>query len=85
MILQANQRPSCRLSSSSFTLLGSGKTAVDACVWLLDNDVPPDRIRWIAHERPGSSIVRITSLAQAGSIIEGLLLARLEASGRLSR
>ena len=32
---------------SRYTVLGSGKTAVDACTWLLDNDVAPDRIRWV--------------------------------------
>jgi hypothetical protein len=30
-----------------FTILGAGKTAMDACNWLLDNDVDPERIRWI--------------------------------------
>jgi hypothetical protein len=30
-----------------FTILGSGKTALDACTWLLDNGVDPDRIRWV--------------------------------------
>ena len=100
-VVPVNALPAAAGSTSSYTLLGSGKTAVDACVWLLDNDVPPDRIRWIrpreawfldrAHHQP---------LAQVGSIIEGLsldaeaaagandigdLFARLEASGRLSR
>lgn len=32
---------------SGFTILGAGKTAMDACCWLLDNGVDPDRIRWI--------------------------------------
>ncbi|MDQ3933041.1 MAG: NAD(P)-binding protein [Actinomycetota bacterium] len=32
---------------SGYTILGAGKTAMDACNWLLDNGVDPDRIRWI--------------------------------------
>lgn len=30
-----------------FTILGAGKTAMDACCWLLDNGVDPERIRWV--------------------------------------
>jgi len=30
-----------------FTVLGAGKTAMDACTWLLEHGVDPDRIRWV--------------------------------------
>ncbi len=30
-----------------YTVIGAGKTAMDACTWLLDNGVAPDAIRWI--------------------------------------
>lgn len=30
-----------------YTILGGGKTAMDACYWLLEHGVEPDRIRWI--------------------------------------
>lgn len=33
--------------AGQFTVVGGGKTAMDACSWLLDNGVDPDRIRWI--------------------------------------
>ena len=87
--------------ASSFVVLGSGKTAADACVWLLANDVQPDRIRWIRprdawfHDRR-----HFQPLDQVGSIMEGLsldaeagaqahnvddLVERLESSGRLFR
>ena len=38
-----------RLTSpgTGYTVIGGGKTAMDACQWLLDNDVPPETIRWI--------------------------------------
>lgn len=30
-----------------FVVIGGGKTGMDACVWLIDNQVPADRISWI--------------------------------------
>ena len=30
-----------------FTIIGAGKTALDACVWLLEQGVPAPAIRWI--------------------------------------
>ena len=30
-----------------YVILGAGKTALDACVWLLEQGVPPSAIRWI--------------------------------------
>ncbi len=43
-----------RLSSTprEFVIVGSGKTATDAIVWLLQNGVPPDRIVWIRPREP---------------------------------
>ena len=32
---------------SGFTVLGAGKTGMDACSFLLDNNVDPDKIRWV--------------------------------------
>jgi len=32
---------------TGYTILGAGKTAMDACSWLLDNGEDPERIRWI--------------------------------------
>jgi hypothetical protein len=31
----------------AFVVVGAGKTAMDACVWLLHHGTDPDRIRWI--------------------------------------
>ena len=33
--------------ASGFTVIGAGKTAIDACLWLLEAGVPPEAIRWI--------------------------------------
>lgn len=35
-----------------FTVIGAGKTAIDTCVWLLDEGVDADRIRWIRGRDP---------------------------------
>ena len=35
-----------------FTVIGAGKTAIDTCVWLLDQGIDPDRIRWIRGRDP---------------------------------
>jgi hypothetical protein len=34
-------------SGSGFTIIGAGKTAMDACVWLLEQGADPGTIRWI--------------------------------------
>ena len=35
-----------------FVVVGSGKTATDACIWLLGNDVDPDAICWVRPRDP---------------------------------
>jgi hypothetical protein len=96
-----NELPAAAGSCSSYAVLGSGKTAVDACTWLLDNDVAPDRIRWIRpREAWFLNRAHFQPLEQVGGIIDGLsldaeaaaqatdvddLFERLELSGRLSR
>jgi len=100
-VVPINDLPAAARSTSSFTVLGAGKTAVDACTWLLDNDVEPDRITWVRprdawfHDRGA-----FQPLEQVGGIIEGIsldaeagaqasdiddLFQRLEASRRLLR
>jgi NAD(P)-binding Rossmann-like domain len=84
-----------------FTIIGAGKTAVDACLWLLDQGTDPDRICWIRprdmwfNDRAG-----FQPLDHVGSIMDGLaddaeagakavdivdLCHRLEEMGRLMR
>lgn len=93
--------PAAAGSTSSYTVLGSGKTAVDACAWLLDNGVEPERIRWVRprdawfhHRRDfqpldqvGAIMAGISLDAEAGAQAEDLddLFERLEASGRMLR
>lgn len=35
-----------------YVIVGAGKTAQDACIWLLDNGVEPDSITWIRARDP---------------------------------
>jgi NAD(P)-binding Rossmann-like domain len=100
-VVPINDLPAAARSASAYTVLGSGKTAADACTWLLDNDVEPERIRWVRprdawfHHRAD-----FQPLEQVGAIMDGLsldaeagaqaedvddLFERLEASGRLVR
>jgi hypothetical protein len=37
---------------SQYVIVGSGKTATDACIWLLDNGVDPDAICWVRARDP---------------------------------
>ena len=100
-LVPINDLPAAAQADSSYAVLGSGKTAADACIWLLDNDVQPDRIRWI---RPRDAWFydrrHFQPLEQVGAIMEGNaldaeagadatnlddLFERLEATGRLTR
>jgi hypothetical protein len=60
---------------SGYVIIGAGKTAMDACVWLLQNGVAPERIRWI---KPRESWLVNREFVQSGemvgSLIEGLSL-----------
>jgi hypothetical protein len=100
-VVAVNDMPAAADSTTSFCILGSGKTAADACIWLLDNGIDPERIRWI---RPRDAWFydrrHFQPLEQVGAIMEGLaldaeaaaeapsvpeLFEQLEASGRLVR
>jgi hypothetical protein len=84
-----------------FVIVGAGKTAMDACVWLLQNGVAPAAIQWI---KPREAWLVNRSFTQPGtlvtSLLEGIalqleaaakatsvddLLDRLEASAQLLR
>ena len=88
-------------SVGGYTVLGGGKTGMDAVSWLLDEDVPPELIRWV---RPRECWSYDRALLQprdmVATVVEGVaiemeaaaeaedvpeLFDRLEASGRLLR
>ncbi len=42
-----NDLPKITQPPSGFVIIGGGKTGIDACLWLLENKVDPDKITWI--------------------------------------
>lgn len=42
-----NQLPQIRRAYGCYTVVGSGKTGMDAVLWLLNNGVEPARLRWV--------------------------------------
>ncbi|HVF20121.1 MAG TPA: NAD(P)-binding protein [Mycobacteriales bacterium] len=87
--------------AASYVLVGAGKTAMDACVWLLRNGVPAERIRWIRpreawmFDRAGLQPLdhNVSTFAGLAAELEALaaaesvddLFLRLEAAGRVMR
>jgi hypothetical protein len=100
-VVPVNDLPEVVQPGARYTVLGAGKTAVDACVWLLDHDVAPDRIRWVRprehwfhhrrHFQPldlvGENIEAISLDVKAGAEATDVddLFDRLEAAGRVVR
>ena len=46
-LMPPNELPRITEAPDGFVVLGGGKTAIDACLWLLQNGVAPNAIRWI--------------------------------------
>ncbi|WP_427452669.1 NAD(P)/FAD-dependent oxidoreductase [Litorimonas sp. WD9-15] len=42
-----NDLPKITTAPSGYTVIGGGKTGIDALLWLLENNVPPAKIRWV--------------------------------------
>jgi hypothetical protein len=100
-VVPVNELPAAAGSASTFAVLGSGKTAVDACTWLLEEGIDAGRIRWVRprdawfydreHFQPleqvGSTMEGFALDAEAGADAASLgdLVERLEASARLFR
>jgi len=42
-----NDLPTITTPPEGFVVIGGGKTGIDACIWLLENKVDPDKITWI--------------------------------------
>lgn len=84
-----------------FVVLGSGKTAMDACVWLLEQGVDPDRIVWVKpreswlldrgnvqpRDQVGDFMKEWAASIEAAALATSVpdLFARLEACGSLVR
>ena len=50
--IPVNRLPEIRRAHPCYTVVGAGKTAMDACLWLLANGAGAERIRWIRPRDP---------------------------------
>ena len=98
-VLPVNELANLVDAPSVYVVVGSGKTATDAIVWLLRNGVDPDRIMWIRPRDPwmldravvqpdpavafGLAADTMTAAAEATSLDD--LFLRLEAAGVMFR
>lgn len=81
-LIAPNQLPALELRPSHYTVVGAGKTGIDACLWLLRHDVDPSDITWIAprdawlldrtHIQPGPEFAPIAAEAN-GARIEAVM------------
>lgn len=51
-VIPVNDLPGVAEPPSHYVVVGSGKTATDACVWLLERGVEPDAICWVRPRDP---------------------------------
>jgi hypothetical protein len=84
-----------------YVILGAGKTAMDACVWLIEQGVDPGRITWVKpreawtlergayqpREKVGTFIIGYADTVEASALATSVpdLFERLEACGGLVR
>jgi hypothetical protein len=62
-----------------YTIVGAGKTGIDACLWLLRHGVDPDRLTWI---RPRDSWLVDRALCQPGPLFADRIGSRFSDQGR---
>ncbi len=51
-VIPVNDLVKLGAAPSQYVIVGSGKTATDACIWLLENGVDPDAICWVRPRDP---------------------------------
>jgi hypothetical protein len=51
-VVPVNELVKLDRAPSQYVIVGSGKTATDACIWLLDNGVDPGAICWVRPRDP---------------------------------
>jgi hypothetical protein len=62
-----------------YVIVGSGKTAIDACLWLLENGVDPNVIEWIRPQDPWLTNRRLMQPMLATGFVE-MLASLMEAA-----
>ena len=77
-----NELPRMAPQARGYVIIGAVKTAMDACLWLLEIGVPPGDIRWIQpRESWLANRIFLQGGEQVGKFIEGLSL-QLEAAAQ---
>jgi hypothetical protein len=51
-VIPVNDLPGDERSPSQYVVVGSGKTATDACIWMMAQGVDPDAICWVRPREP---------------------------------
>ncbi len=99
IVLAPNDLVHLAEAPSQYVVVGSGKTATDVCIWLLDNGVEPDAICWVRPRDPwmlNRAVVQPdpqVALAMAADLVQAAaeaasvddMFLRLEATGVLMR
>ncbi len=68
-LVPPNDLPRVAERADGYVIIGAGKTAMDACVWLLEVGVSPRDIRWI---KPRESWLQNRVFSQGGDLVETL-------------
>jgi hypothetical protein len=98
-VAPVNELAKLTAAPGRYVIVGSGKTATDAIVWLLVNGVSPDRIVWVRPREPwmlnraavqpdpvvGLGLAADTMAAAASAVSLDDLFLRLEAAGVMLR
>ena len=77
-VVPVNDLPEWVGTTSQYVVVGSGKTATDACVWLLSHGVRPDAICWVRPREPwmlNRSLVKPDPPVYLGMVAEMMRLA----------
>lgn len=61
-----SELPLTREPANGYIIIGAGKTAIDACMWLLELGVPPEAINWV---KPRESWLLNRALFQGGKLV----------------
>ncbi len=77
-----NALPRLESAPEEFVVAGSGKTATDACVWLLERGVDPDSICWVRPREPW--MLDRAVVQPAPGVFLGMAADILEAAGEAS-
>ncbi len=99
--IPVNELVRCEEPADGYVVVGAGKTAMDACNWLLDNGVDPGQVCWVKpreswviprasfqpREKVGNFIMTFAASVEAAALATSVpdLFGRLEESGQLKR